>query len=101
MAQAAVCTGMSAPAISRAGKPAAASGRVKRDEHPLGQLGGYQMPSFGAIGGAKGVGVQGNAATQTKKRAAEHSHTGTATAVLAVLAAVAGTIVRCMHVRPV
>ena len=71
---------MSAPAISRTVKPAAAASRAKRDEHPLGQLGGYQMPSFGAIGGAKGIGVQGagSAAAQTKKRTAEHSHAGAA-----------------------
>ena len=38
------------------------------------------MPSFGAIGGAKGIGVQGagSAAAQTKKRTAEHSHAGAA-----------------------
>ena len=64
----------------RAGKQqAAGKGRPVRIQldGPLAQLGGYQMPSVGAIGGAKGLGVAG-ASQQAKKRAAEHGQPGAA-----------------------
>lgn len=33
---------------------------MRVSNHPLGNIGGYQMPTVGAIGGAKGVGASSN-----------------------------------------
>ena len=49
--------------------------RVNLDAHPMGRMGGDVMPSFGAIGGARGLGVAG-APRQAQKRAADHGRPG-------------------------
>ncbi len=61
-----------AAAKQAAARPTGGASQAKpaKHAHPMQSLGGYQMPTFGRIGGQKGVGAveAGNQATVKRKR---------------------------------